>query len=61
MISARLSLRFVNVYSGQANKDLDPVYGRMFQVSFEDQICNEIGISIIIARGILSVDQVNTQ
>ena len=50
----------VNVSTGQVTKDEDPMYGRMFQAPFADQIRNEIGIPTIVAGNISSMDQANT-
>jgi len=53
-------LDIINVSTGQVTKDEDPVYGRMFQSPFSDQIRNEIGIPTIVAGNITSADQANT-
>ncbi len=50
----------INVSTGQVTKDEDPIYGRMFQAPFADQIRNEIGIPTIVAGNITTPDQVNT-
>ena len=50
----------INVSTGQVAKEEDPVYGRMFQAPFADQIRNEIGIPTIVAGNITTADQVNT-
>jgi anthraniloyl-CoA monooxygenase len=50
----------INVSTGQVTKDEDPIYGRMFQAPFSDQIRNEIGIPTIVAGNITSADQANT-
>jgi anthraniloyl-CoA monooxygenase len=50
----------INVSTGQVTKDEDPVYGRMFQSPFADQIRNEIGIPTIVAGNIATADQANT-
>jgi len=50
----------INVSTGQVTKDEDPVYGRMFQSPFADQIRNEIGIPTIVAGNITTADQANT-
>lgn len=46
--------------SGQVSKAERPVYGRMFQVPFSDQIRNEAGIATIAVGNIFEGDQVNT-
>ncbi|MCH9693607.1 MAG: FAD-dependent monooxygenase [Gammaproteobacteria bacterium] len=53
-------VQVINVSTGQVTKDEDPVYGRMFQAPFADQIRNEIGIPTIVAGNITTVDQANT-
>ncbi len=53
-------LDIINVSTGQVTKDEDPVYGRMFQSPFADQIRNEVGIPTIVAGNITSADQANT-
>ena len=50
----------INVSTGQVTKDEDPIYGRMFQAPFADQIRNEVGIPTIVAGNITTADQVNT-
>lgn len=50
----------INVSTGQVTKDEDPLYGRMFQAPFADQIRNEVGIPTIVAGNITSADQANT-
>lgn len=50
----------VNVSTGQVTKEENPIYGRMFQAPFADQIRNEIGIPTIVAGNITTVDQANT-
>ena len=50
----------INVSTGQVTKDEDPIYGRMFQAPFADQVRNEVGIPVIVAGNITSADQANT-
>ncbi len=50
----------LNVSTGQVTKDEDPIYGRMFQAPFADQIRNEVGIPTIVAGNITTADQANT-
>ena len=50
----------INVSTGQVVSHEDPVYGRMYQAPFADQIRNETGIATIVAGNITSADQVNT-
>lgn len=50
----------INVSTGQVTKDEDPVYGRMFQAPFADQIRNEVGMATIVAGNVTTADQANT-
>ena len=50
----------INVSTGQVTKDEDPIYGRMFQAPFADEIRNELGIPTIVAGNITTADQANT-
>ena len=50
----------LNVSTGQLTPDEAPVYGRMFQTPFADQIRNEVGIATIVAGNISTADQANT-
>ncbi len=50
----------INVSTGQVTSDEEPVYGRMFQAPFADQIRNEVDIPTIVAGNISSADQANT-
>jgi anthraniloyl-CoA monooxygenase len=53
-------LDVINVSTGQVTKDEDPIYGRMFQAPFADQIRNEVGIPTIVAGNVTTADQANT-
>ncbi|MEE8425804.1 MAG: FAD-dependent monooxygenase [Woeseiaceae bacterium] len=53
-------IEVINVSTGQVTKDEDPIYGRMFQAPFADQIRNEVGIPTIVAGNITTADQANT-
>jgi anthraniloyl-CoA monooxygenase len=50
----------INVSTGQVTKAEEPIYGRMFQAPFADQVRNETGIATIVAGNITSPDQCNT-
>jgi anthraniloyl-CoA monooxygenase len=50
----------INVSTGQVTKEEDPIYGRMFQAPFSDQIRNEVGIPTIVAGNVTTADQANT-
>jgi anthraniloyl-CoA monooxygenase len=50
----------IHVSSGQVVKEEQPVYGRMFQVPFSDQIRNELNVPTITVGNIFEADHVNT-
>jgi len=50
----------IDVSTGQTTPDAEPVYGRMFQTPFSDQIRNDAGIATMCVGAITSADQVNT-
>jgi anthraniloyl-CoA monooxygenase len=50
----------IDVSTGQTTADAQPVYGRMFQTPFSDQIRNEAGLATMCVGAITSADQVNT-
>jgi anthraniloyl-CoA monooxygenase len=50
----------IDVSSGQTVPDAEPVYGRMFQTPFSDQIRNEAGLATMCVGAITTADQVNT-
>ncbi len=50
----------IDVSSGQTVADAAPVYGRMFQTPFSDQIRNEAGLATMCVGAITTADQVNT-
>jgi anthraniloyl-CoA monooxygenase len=50
----------IDVSSGQTVPDAEPVYGRMFQTPFSDQIRNEAGLATMCVGTITTADQVNT-
>ncbi|NOU28454.1 MAG: bifunctional salicylyl-CoA 5-hydroxylase/oxidoreductase [Polyangiaceae bacterium] len=54
------SADIVHVSSGQVSKDEAPVYGRMFQVPFSDQIRNVARVPTIAVGNIFEADHVNT-
>ena len=49
----------IHVSTGQTTMDERPVYGRMFQTPYSDQIRNEAGVRTIAVGNILDADQVN--
>lgn len=50
----------VDVSSGQVSKKEKPVYGRMFQTPFSDQIRNELDVKTMAVGNIYEVDHVNS-
>lgn len=50
----------IDVSAGQTVADQKPVYGRMFQTPFADQVRNEVGIATMAVGNITDADQVNT-
>jgi anthraniloyl-CoA monooxygenase len=50
----------VDVSTGQTDPQSRPVYGRMFQVTFAEQIRNDAGIATMAVGAITTADQVNT-
>ncbi len=50
----------IDVSTGQTTPDAQPVYGRMFQTPFSEQVRNEAGIPTMAVGNITTADQVNT-
>ncbi|MBE0625369.1 MAG: bifunctional salicylyl-CoA 5-hydroxylase/oxidoreductase [Burkholderiales bacterium] len=50
----------IDVSTGQTDPASRPVYGRMYQTVFSEQIRNEAGIATVAVGAITSADQVNT-
>jgi len=50
----------IDVSTGQTDPASKPVYGRMFQATFAEQIRNESGIATMAVGAITTADQVNT-
>ena len=50
----------VDVSAGQTTTEADPIYGRMFQTPFSEQIRLETGMPTIAVGNITTADQVNT-
>ena len=50
----------IDVSSGQTTRAAQPVYGRMYQTPFSDQIRNEVGIATIAVGNIFEGDHVNS-
>jgi anthraniloyl-CoA monooxygenase len=49
----------IDVSTGQTHPDAKPVFGRMFQTPYADQIRNEVGIATMAVGNITEADQVN--
>jgi anthraniloyl-CoA monooxygenase len=50
----------IDVSTGQTDPASKPVYGRMFQATFSEQIRNDAGIATMAVGAITTADQVNT-
>ncbi len=50
----------IDVSTGQTDPGSKPVYGRMYQATFAEQIRNEAGIATMAVGAITTADQVNT-
>ena len=50
----------VNVSAGQTTTEAKPIYGRMFQTPFSDQVRNEAGIPTMTVGAITTHDEVNS-
>jgi anthraniloyl-CoA monooxygenase len=50
----------IDVSTGQTLADAQPIYGRMYQTPFSDQIRNEGGLATMCVGNITTADQVNT-
>jgi len=50
----------IDVSTGQTDPDSAPVYGRMYQTPFSDQIRNEAHIATMAVGAVTTADQVNT-
>ena len=50
----------VDVSTGQTTRDAKPMYGRMFQTPFSDQVRNEARVATMCVGNITNADQINT-
>ncbi len=57
---AERGVDLVDVSTGQTVRDAQPVYGRMFQTPFSDQVRNEARVATMCVGNITTSDQVNT-
>jgi anthraniloyl-CoA monooxygenase len=57
---AEAGVDLVDVSTGQTVRDAHPIYGRMFQTPFSDQVRNEARVATMCVGNITNSDQVNT-
>jgi anthraniloyl-CoA monooxygenase len=57
---AREGCDLIDVSTGQTVYDAEPIFGRMFQTPYSDQIRNEANIATMCVGNITTADQVNT-
>ncbi|UWU79674.1 bifunctional salicylyl-CoA 5-hydroxylase/oxidoreductase [Bradyrhizobium huanghuaihaiense] len=57
---AEAGVDLVDVSTGQTVRDAQPVYGRMFQTPFSDQVRNEARVATMCVGNITTADQANT-
>src|SRR5688572_12680360 len=55
----RAGADIIHVSTGQTSVDAKPVYGRMYQTPYSDQVRNECGLPTIAVGNIVDGDQVN--
>jgi anthraniloyl-CoA monooxygenase len=56
----QVGVDLVDVSTGQTVRDAEPIYGRMFQTPFSDQVRNEARVATMCVGNITTSDQVNT-
>jgi anthraniloyl-CoA monooxygenase len=57
---AEAGVDLADISTGQTVKESRPIYGRMFQTPFSDQVRNEARVATMCVGNITSADQVNT-
>ncbi|WP_213771502.1 bifunctional salicylyl-CoA 5-hydroxylase/oxidoreductase [Bradyrhizobium sp. dw_78] len=57
---AAAGVDLVDVSTGQTVREARPVYGRMFQTPFSDQVRNEARVATMCVGNITTADQINT-
>jgi anthraniloyl-CoA monooxygenase len=57
---AEVGVDLVDVSTGQTVRDGQPIYGRMFQTPFSDQVRNEARVATMCVGNITTADQANT-
>ena len=59
-VFAEAGVDLVDVSTGQTVRDAQPIYGRMFQTPFSEQVRNEAWVATMCVGNITTPDQVNT-
>lgn len=57
---AEAGVDLADISTGQTVKESRPIYGRMFQTPFSDQVRNEARVATMCVGNITSADQINT-
>ncbi len=57
---AEAGVDLIDVSTGQTTPRARPIYGRMFQTAFSDQIRNEAKVATMAVGAVTSADQINT-
>jgi anthraniloyl-CoA monooxygenase len=57
---AEAGVDLIDVSTGQTVRDAQPIFGRMFQTPFSDQIRNEAKVAAMCVGNITTADQINT-
>jgi anthraniloyl-CoA monooxygenase len=57
---AEKGVDLVDVSTGQTVRDAQPIYGRMFQTPFSEQVRNEARVATMCVGNITTADQINT-
>jgi anthraniloyl-CoA monooxygenase len=57
---AEAGVDLVDISTGQTVHDASPIYGRMFQTPFSEQVRNESKVATMCVGNITSADQINT-
>jgi anthraniloyl-CoA monooxygenase len=60
LMFAEAGCDLIDVSTGQTSPDSRPIFGRMFQTPFADQIRNDTGLATMCVGNITSADQANT-
>ncbi|MDP1865682.1 MAG: bifunctional salicylyl-CoA 5-hydroxylase/oxidoreductase, partial [Bradyrhizobium sp.] len=57
---AQAGVDLIDVSTGQTVRDAQPIYGRMFQTPFSEQVRNEARVATMCVGNITTPDQINT-